>query len=177
VLVSDFYAAYTGYEGLHQYCCWAHLLRGIHDLMERYPEDATVQEWADGVHAVFAHAQTAMGPPAMRWQVRQTAAAQLWTLYQSWLEPRVPQTRLCQRILRHCAERFVFVTEPAVPATNNAAERSLRHLVVSRKISGGTRSAQGTHTNMTLASLFGTWCTQGLNPFDACCNLLAAPQL
>ncbi len=59
----------------------------------------------------------------------------------------------------------------------NAAERSLRPLVVSRKISGGTRSTQGTETKMTLASIFGTWRAQGLNPLSACQQLLASPQL
>jgi len=43
-----------------------------------------------------------------------------------------------------------------VPSTNNAAERSLRHLVVARKISGGARSPWGTATRMMLASAFGT---------------------
>ncbi len=47
--------------------------------------------------------------------------------------------------------------EPEVPATTNADERSLRNLVVSRKISGGTRSPRGTATKVTLAFLFGTW--------------------
>ena len=56
------------------------------------------------------------------------------------------------------------MADPAVPSDNNASERSLRPLVVSRKISGGTRSEQGTHSKMTLASLFGTWRAQGLNP-------------
>ena len=58
---------------------------------------------------------------------------------------------------KHIKELFVFVAEPDVPADNNAAERSLRPLVVSRKISGGTRSEPGTDSKMTLASLFGTW--------------------
>ena len=49
------------------------------------------------------------------------------------------------------------MAEPEVPADNNSAERSLRHLVISRKVSGGTRSEQGTESKMTLASLFGTW--------------------
>jgi len=71
----------------------------------------------------------------------------------------------------------MFVTDPAVPPTNNAAERSLRHLVIARKISGGTRSAVGTHTRMTLASLFGTWRVQGINPYHACYDLLASPQV
>lgn len=39
---------------------------------------------------------------------------------------------LCHRIVRHLEGLFVFVTEPGVHATNNAAERSLRHLVISR---------------------------------------------
>ena len=65
----------------------------------------------------------------------------------------------------------------AVPSDNNAAERSLRHLVTSRKISGGTRSGQGTDSKMTLASLFGTWRARGLNPLLECRRLLASPQI
>ena len=64
-----------------------------------------------------------------------------------------------------------------MPPTNNAAERSLRHLVTARKISGGTRSAAGTATKMTLATLFGTWRLQGLDSLVQCRALLASPQL
>ena len=92
-------------------------------------------------------------------------------------DPSAVQGKLCRRIKRFIKELFVFVADPAVPSDNNAAERSLRHLVVSRKISGGTRSQQGTDTKMTLASLFGTWRAQGLNPLAACRQLLASPQL
>ena len=74
-------------------------------------------------------------------------------------------------------ELFVFVAEPDVPADNNPAERSLRHLVVSRKVSGGTRSGQGTESKMTLASIFGTWRAQGLNPLATCRQLLTSPQV
>ena len=56
------------------------------------------------------------------------------------------------------------MAEPEVAPDNNAAERSLRPLVISRKISGGTRSNQGTDAKMTLSSLFGTWRAQGQNP-------------
>ena len=79
-------------------------------------------------------------------------------------DPSAAQAKLCRRIERHVKELFAFVAEPAAPPDNNAAERSLRPVVVSRKISGGTRSNQGTATKMTLASIFGTWRAQGLNP-------------
>ncbi len=68
---------------------------------------------------------------------------------------------------RHIKELFVFVAEPEAPPDNNATDRSLRHLVVSRKVSGGTRSVQGTDTKMKLASVFGTWHAQALNTLTA----------
>ena len=85
--------------------------------------------------------------------------------------------KLCRRIDKHLKELFVFVAEPEVPPDNNAAERSLRPLVISRKISGGTRSNQGTDAKMTLSSLFGTWRAQGQNPLTACRQLLTSLQL
>jgi len=91
--------------------------------------------------------------------------------------PDAPPAALCRRMERHLGELFVFVEDPAVPPTNNAAERTLRHLVVSRKISGGTRSDEGTTTKTRLATLFGTWRLQGLDPLAQCRQLLAAPQV
>ena len=88
-----------------------------------------------------------------------------------------PQAKLCRRIERFIKELFVFVSHPDVPPENNAAERSLRHLVVSRKISGGTRSRQGTDSKMALASLFGAWRAKSLNPLSECRSLLISPQL
>ena len=83
-------------------------------------------------------------------------------------------TTLCKRIDKYIDELFLFVTDPAVPSDNNPAERALRHSVISRKISGGTRSARGSNTKMVLASLFGTWRLQQKNPFQECLNLLEA---
>ena len=60
-------------------------------------------------------------------------------------------------------------------AYNNLAERSVRPLVIARKISGGTRSPKGSQTRMGLASLFGTWTAQQLNPFRQCLALLTSP--
>ena len=90
-------------------------------------------------------------------------------------DPLAVQGKLCRRIDKHLKELSVFVAEPEVPPDNNAAERSLRPLVISRKISGGTRSNQGTGAKMTLSSLFGTWRAQGQNPLTACRQLLTSP--
>lgn len=177
VVVSDFYAAYTGDDRMHQYC-WAHLLRDLHEVVSQHPQNPAVAGWATAARAVFARAQTgATGPPGTRWAIRRGCQGELRQLCTPWVEVTVPQRTLCARILKHLPELFTFVTEPGVPPTNNAAERSLRHLVVARKISGGTRSPQGTATRLALASLFGTWRAQGVNPYLAARELLASPQV
>ena len=118
-------------------------------------------------------------PQAQRRRTAQLAwERQLLVICQPFLADRLAlQGRLCRRIERHIKELFVFVAEPDVPSDNNPAERSLRHVVISRKISGGTRSEQGSDSKMTLASLFGTWRVQGLNPLTTCRQLLTSPQL
>jgi transposase len=96
-----------------------------------------------------------------------------------------PQALLCRRVAKYQHALFVFLLEPGVLADNNPAERSVRHEVIGRKacperserISGGTRSAQGTTVRLALATLFGTWRAQGQNPFHACRAMLASPQL
>ena len=86
-----------------------------------------------------------------------------------------PCQALAKRLLRHQDELFVFVLDPAVPADNNLAERSLRPWVIARKISGGTRSPVGSQTRMALSSLFQTWQARGLNPLHECFRLLQSP--
>jgi len=177
VLVSDFYAAYDHYPGVQQRC-WTHLLRDVHDLRVGHADDAALAAWAAGLHDLYARAvaeaQGDAAPAARRQSQRryeQEARALCWPHLGA---PEAPQRTLCQRVARYLPALFEFVVDPRIPATNNAAERSLRHLVTSRKISGGTRSGEGSDTKMTLATLFGTWRAEGRNPFTACHEMLAA---
>ena len=185
VLVSDFYAAYTTFDGARHQYCWAHLLRDVDELVRQHPRDAGVWGWADAIHRVFARAK-AVGEdnPVARGRARQRCEADLLAVCAPHLltpttddSVPLPQAGLCRRIEKHLGELFVFVEDPAVPPTNNAAERSLRHLVTCRKISGGTRSATGTAAKMTLASLFGTWRALHLDPLAQCRQLLAESQV
>jgi transposase len=86
-----------------------------------------------------------------------------------------PCCALAKRLLRHEDELFQFVLIDGLSADNNLAERSIRPLVVIRKISGGSRSDEGTKTRLGLASLFETWQARKLNPFDECFKQLSRP--
>jgi hypothetical protein len=83
-----------------------------------------------------------------------------------------PYHTLAHRLVRHQGELFTFVRVDGVAADNTLAERCLRPVVITRKISGGSRSPEGTTTRLTLASLCATWLARGLNPFHACLALL-----
>jgi len=183
VLVSDFYGAYNVYQGPHQRC-WVHLLRAMHQLKERYPQEVTVAAWAQGVREVYDRAQAYRGPdPGLPGAVQQSLRVrqqrqheqELWALCQPHVKTQAPMSVLCQRVERFLPELFTFVAQPQVAADNNAAERSLRPPVVSRKVSGGTRSQQGSETKSILASLFGTWRLHDRDPYQAVRQVLTTP--
>jgi transposase len=183
VLVSDFYAAYDHYDGWQQKC-WVHLLRDIQTLVRANPADERLMCWADGVQAVYADALrqaaalTGRGAGDDERRVtRQACEARLWSLCAPFAtDETAPHATLCRRIDKYRHALFTFVRQAGVPAHNNAAERSVRHEVISRKISGGTRSPDGTRVRTTLATVFGTWRLQGREPYTACLALLTSPE-
>jgi transposase len=56
-----------------------------------------------------------------------------------------------------------FLTDPAVPFTNNQAEQDLRMMKVKQKISGGVRTEAGAHTFVVLRTVLSTARKQGWN--------------
>jgi transposase len=203
VLCSDFYCGYNGYEGEHQRC-WTHLLRDLHTLKEEHPDNQEVLEWAREVRTLYDDAHKLLLPPThelphglgppidgeatthpTRHCQRQRAynrlverAACLGRRYAQAKEHRThPCHALCKRLLRHQEELFQFVVVPGLSSSNNLAERSVRPVVVVRKVSGGTQSPRGSQTRMTLSSLMGTWRAKGLNAFDQCLALLSQPAI
>jgi transposase len=59
---------------------------------------------------------------------------------------------------------FTFLRIPGVSPTNNHAEQSLRHMVIFRKTSFGTRSDAGLTTHSVLPTLIQTARRQGVHP-------------
>lgn len=71
-------------------------------------------------------------------------------------------------------EAIVRVIEtPSHPLTNNVAERSLRHWVLLRKITFGSRTPQGSRVIALLASVIDTARLRKLNPWDFIAQALA----
>ena len=178
VVSCDFYAGYNKLGVLQR--CWFHLLKDAKELAELNADRPETVAWVEALKRLYeeakAFASAAAQLPAdcrVRRKARrrfERLATELARPYAK--DPDAPQRVLAQRIIKHLHELFVFVSDPAVPATNNLAERSLRPAVVARKISGGTRSPKGSDTKMGLMSLFGTWQLQHKPLLVSCRQLL-----
>jgi transposase len=182
VLSSDFYDAYNVYPGKHQRC-WAQLLRDLHTRKERHAQAPEVVQWAQDVRALYDEAQALLQATAQpRQEARQALYRQLVERAcilgrQHARHQAHPCRALAQRLLRHQDALCQFVLVAGLSADHNLAERSLRLLVVMRKISAGRRSPAGTKPRMALASLFGSWQARKQSPFEACLKLLGQPAL
>jgi transposase len=90
---------------------------------------------------------------------------------------RTPANRRLARHLDH--ERpwiFSFLYCPGLDATNNAAERAIRGMVIARKVWGGSRTWAGARTQQVLVSVLRTCWQQGQDAFSRIVSLLRAPQ-
>ena len=179
-LVTDFYAAYNLIPGRHQRC-WVHLLRDLHTLKAEQADHTEVLQWAADVCKLYDDAHTWLkAHPAPTLAERRIEFADLFTQACRLGEQyALTYDHLCctlaKRLLRYQDELFQVVLVPGLPADNILAERSIRSLVIMRKISGGSRSAEGTKTRLTLASLLHTWAARNLNPFVECLTALQQP--
>jgi transposase len=188
VLVSDFYAGYNDIPGGRHQRCWAHLLRDVQALGEAHTDDASVagletRVWVAAVKALWRRVQHALQHPPRtpaQQQRRTLLVTQCFADLQALGAQFVnlldhPCRALAWRLWHFQHELLTCLAQSGVPPDNNLAERAVRPLVIMRKISGGTRSPQGSTTQMRLYSLAATWTAQGHNSLTQFRQLLATP--
>ena len=78
-------------------------------------------------------------------------------------KPRRVGHNLLLRLSTRRADVLRFLSDPAVPFTNNQAEQDVRMMKVQQKISGNFRSEDGAHDFATIRSLLSTVRKQGWN--------------
>lgn len=80
--------------------------------------------------------------------------------------------RFVTNLLKGKDNLFEFVKNPEVEGTNNRAERGLRHSVVARKISGGSKSTKGAEIYARLTSVFQTLELKGIDVIQQGQNII-----
>ena len=168
-LMSDGWGPYRHFP--HRLRCWAHLLRKARGIAESYDAEAmlfgdrvlrTLETLMDAVYAAREH------PPDLSDLTTEHAEALvgLKAACGIMLESRHEKSRaLAYELLNDWDAIFQVLAHPHLPLTNNEAERCLRHWVILRKISHGTRSSRGTKVFSLLASVTDTCRKRGHAPW------------
>ncbi len=157
-LMSDGYVAYRAMA--KRLRCWAHLLRKAKGLEESLNHEGRQ----------FGRETTALLKTLMEaiYRAREGPGGDLTPVFQDQLDRF---RAACERA-RDCAHEkthalaveflndweaiFRVLAHPHLPLTNNEAERALRHWVILRRISYGTRTPQGSRAFALLASIIDT---------------------
>ena len=107
-----------------------------------------------------------------------TATGKLEAKLDRMLETR-RQNPANHRLARHLEHErpwlFTFLHCPGLDATNNAAERAIRGMVIARKVWGGNRTWEGARTQQILVSVLRTCWQQGKDAFARWCGCCARP--
>ncbi len=81
---------------------------------------------------------------------------------------------LAREILNDWDAVMAFVENPSLPPTNNDAERALRHAVLARAISFGTRTDEGSRFYAAALSVIDTCRKRGADPWTFAAKMIAA---
>ena len=144
-----------GWAAKDHQVCLAHLLRDI-----QYAIDAGDDAFAPGMKALLKRAmRIGRRRPALADATLAAYHARLQTRLDALLTI-VPDTKAgqkLQRIIKRFRQNlFVFVTNRAVPPTNNGSEQALRPCVVFRKVTNCFRSQWGAHLYADVRSVLET---------------------
>jgi uncharacterized protein YdcH (DUF465 family) len=158
-LVSDFYGGYTRYPTGHKQKCLAHLLRNLKDTAQGHLAFARGRFYPRCKEVIQAMMQLKKDKSQMEARLYHQQGRQLEARLEKiargpWKEPHA--RRIAKRLRSHAGTLSAFLWDDQIPPTNNAAERALRPAVVARKISGGSRSAQGAKATAILLSILRT---------------------
>jgi len=167
-LMSDGYGVYRDY--LWRLRCLAHITRKARGLEQSFNREASrfgtqvLNVLATVMDAVYRARGSPAGVP-----LRETHARMLAELFAACLEnanSKHDKTKaLAREMLNDWDTFWVVLDHPELPLTNNAAERALRHWVIARRISHGTRTPEGTHAFCLLASVIETCRQHSVSPW------------
>lgn len=152
-LVTDGYMAYRSYEKRQR--CLAHLIRKAIALTGAVDENA--QKMGEWLLRELRGLIKAVAEDGEGGQQCNLILARLKKVCNLGFEAEHEKLRaLCKEILNDWDAVVAFVKNPFLPPTNNEAERALRHAVIARRISFGTRTPEGSRAYAALLSVIET---------------------
>lgn len=153
--ISDDYGVYKNSFSEHQ-LCWAHPQRKLRDLAESQEFGKRKKKQILKTYYQFSNLYQ-----NIRKKIGNEISPYLKTRFQNIfnqisethsLDP-TPLSKLKISLRKNKQKYFTFLNHSGIPIDNNKAERALRHLVIKRKMSFGSKTQKGAETTSILASI------------------------
>ena len=166
------YAGWLMSDGLMNYRiflmrlrCWAHLIRKAKGLSTSLDKDS--KQFGNRVLELleFMVKEVKDGPDPPTFEPILEAFKEYCELFRDDA-PTEKVRRLAVEFLNDWDVIWHPLRFPELPLTNNEAERALRHWVIARLISHGTRTAEGSRVLSVLASVIETCRKRNVSPWD-----------
>lgn len=190
LLMSDGYAAYR--SRANRLRCWAHLMRKLCGVSESTDQSAALAGkvmldlFAELMSGVFQARDRLKAlplgiqddPPEPPVVTHAQQVSQLKELCEKHRDAEHKALRAIAREFLNDWQAIMHVlTDPLLPLTNNAAERQLRHWVIARRVSYGTRNLTGSNSLALLASVIDTCRLRGASVTDLLAKAIEAARL
>ena len=175
-LMSDGYNAYRHFK--NRLRCWAHLERKLKGLAESTNKTAR----GFGLYGLDLFETLKGAIKAARDGPDTDISANFSDLLEKFNHYCVEHSQCSHKKTRALAREFLndweaiwhVLSNVAFPLTNNEAERLLRHWVISRQISFGTRNSEGSRAFTLLASVIETCRLRNVSPWPYLAEVIAA---
>ena len=179
-LVHDGWAPYYRFQFAFHQSCLAHLLKRCREMAQiASPAALAFPRTVEDVLETSLELRDRRAQGEVSERGLAVAAGKLEAKLDRMLETR-RRNPANRRLARHLAHErlwlFTFLYCPGLDATNNAAERAIRGMVIARKVWGGNRTWNGARTHQILASVLRTCWQQDKDAFARCVRLLRAPR-
>jgi transposase len=167
----DFFSAYRKFQqetNVAVQYCWAHLIRDVR-FLTTLPDQVTRnygERLLEKMRRLFHdwHRRCDVSRSKANVQLRRRREELVATAKRP--PPRGDARNIADRFRRHADDYFRFLDDWSIEPTNNGRERALRHVVIDRKITQGTRGESGRHWCERIWTTLATCRQQSRSPFD-----------
>ena len=162
IIICDGMSAYEEYTKYLQRC-WAHILRDTKEMAEKHEDAKPMHQWMKDLFAIVKSVSV-KDPLNKRQILYNKCIVEMKQLIQTYSSYNHLST-VITTIKNGLDFWFTRIIHPQIEPTNNKGERSLREMVVMKRIMGTLRNQDGADVLAKMMTLISTWRLNGQNPF------------
>lgn len=162
IIICDGLLAYEEYTKYLQRC-WAHILRETRELAKKYDDAKPMHKWMTDLFIIVKSASI-KDPPVKRKELYNKCIQEMKQLIEIFSSYKHLK-KVITTINNGLNFWFTKILHPQIQPTNNDGERSLREIVVIKKIIGTLRNQDGADVLAKIMTLISTWRLNGQSPF------------